>query len=208
MDAAESAKVLLMSLRSILNTRRQCYRYFVSVLRGEKRLFDRITEINVGGISANEMIGRIDVMRVSSFNDSFDDIKIVVSSQDFISHTEKSQPISVIRLSLAELGLSDSRVYYDLDYIYGRARQLGLDLCPQDLGLFLANDERINPADRDDTFVASMPIEATDKSDFILNLTDDGEVAVFAAKITETTHWESDDVFYFRLPAGFKRKTK
>jgi len=61
----------------------------------------------------------------------FDEVKDIINNENFHVSNEK-RTINLVRLTLSDLGLTTSDL--SIDAIYKRAKELGLELCPEELG--------------------------------------------------------------------------
>jgi len=86
----------------------------------------RREDIEIGGKSSKELIAEL---QQNNINLS-DEAKYMLNSREFVP-TKNSESLTLVRLSVADLGFTRSAT---TDQIYYRAKELGLELCPADVG--------------------------------------------------------------------------
>jgi hypothetical protein len=99
----------------------------------------RIQDLEIGGKSANELQRQLkqEGINVSSYAED------LLGSRDFTTFSE-SQSLSTVRLKVSDLGFTG---YSTADQIYPKAQELGLDLCPAEVGPHLRLKYKDQPMD-------------------------------------------------------------
>ena len=85
-----------------------------------------ISRLEIGGKNKEELVQALEGKGIKITNEA----RFMIDSPEFTTQ-EKSERITTIRLKVSDLGLPDRAT---TDQIYAKAEELGLDLCPAEVG--------------------------------------------------------------------------
>jgi hypothetical protein len=203
--AQEAASLVLNPMEPLLKLGVQSYEYLINKVGSEEKLLDRVSKIKVGGIAKDDLLERLKKEESNPFPWE-EPIKKFAERKDFIPRRDRPEILTIIRLTPKELGFDGG---IRLFAIYAAIKHFGLELCPQDLGLYLALDQELVLGHQYGVNVASEPIRDTEKTGCIIQAyeTTSG-IIVQPIKFDDYTVWDNDTSFYFCLPKHSKRRTK
>ena len=133
-------------------------------------------------------------LRSKEFNVTID-AKDMIENPDFITQ-ENTENIDLVYLKVADLGLTG---IVRTDEIYERAKQLGLDLCPSEVGPQMRLDYVDQPA-KEYLYIGTQQIVASDGNSRVFQLSRDGEELWLDGHWAHPERqWNPDGQFVFRL---------
>lgn len=152
----------------------------------------RHIESRVGGKSAAELQKELEAAHINIGVYAKDMLK---NKKEFIA-TPDSVDMTLIRLTVADLGFKSSAT---IDQIYKRAEELGLELCPSDVGPTLRLQYQNQPL-REWTYIGMKQIAASDGYPyvFLLGRNDDG-LWLSNGWARPDFGWDPHSRFVFRL---------
>ena len=143
-------------------------------------------ETQIGGQIKNEFVKKMEAQN----------IKISNYAQDMLNNPDfKTQPnienLNLVRLTVKDLGFSN---YATTEQIYQRADELGLDLCPAEVGPHL----RLSYSGIDWMFIAMKQISGRDGSARVFSLShDDADLWLYGFSAHMQRKWYPHDLFVF-----------
>jgi hypothetical protein len=144
--------------------------------------------IEIGGKDKDELV---EEMKNKNIYIS-DWAKDLLNNKDFVT-SKNSEKIDLIRLTVKDLGFSD---YTTTDEIYKKALELGLELCPAEVGPQL----RLQNSTKEWTLVAMKQIPDRNGYPDVFSLYWNGDQLVLRSRRAEPSNgWDSGDRFVFRL---------
>lgn len=120
--------------------------------------------------------------------------KYLLRSVDFEKYRTKTiEEVKLVRLTVADLGFGQGAT---TDEIYAKADELGLDLCPTDVGPQL----RLQSVDRNWMFIAMKQIPDRSGRPEVFSLSgDDGELELVTDVAKPGRRWDGDSKFVFSI---------
>jgi hypothetical protein len=203
--AQVEASLIFKPIEPLLKLGLDSYRHLIEKVGSEEKLLKRISKIKLGGIAKDDLLEQLGIKDSDPYSWNTSIMKFA-ESDDFVLHQNQPEEFSIIRLTPKELGFDDG-VGVLLKWVYGMARTLGLKLCPQDLGFYLALDPKLVKVDPSGVYAASEPIKDVHKKDHIVYAHPSSNgFTVYAAQFDDETMFDDDDVFYFCLPKHSRGK--
>jgi hypothetical protein len=181
----------------------KAYEYFAERFGSEYELRNRITTLTVGGMTPEQMFETAPDFVRTGHAVMRNKIDQIVHSDDFIRHSEKPEEYSIIKFSPSELGIYGQ---VSLNKVKRIANELGLKLCPQDLGLYLLLDDTASPKDTEELTVVSESIRTDDGAVSLLNPYNFNGVALYARDGSEDAFYEPSIILGFCLPSVVRKK--
>jgi hypothetical protein len=152
----------------------------------------RLPDITIGGKSPLELeskLGRIDNV-----------VRSVLRSPDFTT-LPNQQTISLVKIKVADLGLTGNPTTNE---IYARANELGLDLCPAEVGPWLRLAYKFDQPIGERLCVAMKPIAGSSGNTFTFFVDHEdpyeGEgLCLDCFSVKPDKRWNPEDLFAFAL---------
>lgn len=160
-------------------------------------------DLRVGGATAPELQGKLDKLcrratgEINISDSAQDKLKEIYQTPEFVRFTQNPEIIRTVRLKVRDLGFTTNPT---TDQIYARVQELGLELCPDEVGPY----QRLKDVDQPmDTWysIAMKQFAGRDGSPHVFNLAHDVDGLYLRSYWADPTRkWNLDSGFMFRLP--------
>jgi hypothetical protein len=145
--------------------------------------------IEIGGKTKDQLEQELENRKDIYFGDWAKDI---INKPDFTT-SQETKDMKLVRLTVAELGFPDGAT---TDEIYKRADELGLDLCPAEVGPQL----RLQSDIKDWTLIAMKQITGSDGRPGVFDLISvGGQLGLSTDSAASDEHWRADLPWVFSL---------